>query len=391
MHIVLAVLWLIVVIDAVWWWLVTRWTRKKFPRVVIALFMSGQIVGFLWLIASRWSGSGADRVVPEFVSVALLLWHSLGTALLIILALPLALALLVIRRREGRQSGSANDERALSRREFLGFTAALAPPLFTISLSGIAMAQLQNFRVRRFVLPFANLPLALDGFTIAQVADIHVGRFTSGRVLKKMVATVNDLRSDLVLLAGDLINDALADLDEGISLARQMQGRFGLFNIEGNHDLIENPAEFERRMRASGIPFLLDQTAIVPVNGAPLQLLGLSWTRTHEYRDAAISAAVKNLLRLRQPDAFPVLLAHHPHAFDEAIAQAMPLTLSGHTHGGQLMWNEHVGFGPALFRYWSGRYLRGASQLVVSNGVGNWYPLRVNAPAEILHLTLRRA
>jgi len=69
----------------------------------------------------------------------------------------------------------------------------------------------------------------------------------------------------------------------------------------------------------------------------------------------------------------------------------LPLTLSGHTHGGQLMLNEALGFGPAMFRYWSGRYKRGQSQLIVSNGIGNWFPLRVNAPAELVQITLRRA
>ena len=68
----------------------------------------------------------------------------------------------------------------------------------------------------------------------------------------------------------------------------------------------------------------------------------------------------------------------------------MPLTLSGHTHGGQLMLNERCGFGPALFRYWSGLYTRDDSKLIVSNGVGNWFPLRARAPAEIVHLTLVR-
>jgi hypothetical protein len=100
---------------------------------------------------------------------------------------------------------------------------------------------------------------------------------------------------------------------------------------------------------------------------------------------------VRQLLKQRQPDAFPILLAHHPHAFDAAAETNLPLTLSGHTHGGQLMWNEREGFGPALFRYWSGLYTRGASQLIVSNGVGNWFPLRINAPAEIVHITLSRA
>jgi predicted MPP superfamily phosphohydrolase len=170
-----------------------------------------------------------------------------------------------------------------------------------------------------------------------------------------------------------------------------MQGRYGSYLIEGNHDLIENPAEFERRVRASGIPFLLDEAQTISVRGVPLQLLGLSWTRAHADRDVAIGAAVDRLLQLRQPDVFPILMAHHPHAFDAAAKAKLPLTLSGHTHGGQLMLNEREGFGPALFHYWSGLYRRGESSLVVSNGVGNWFPLRINAPAEIIHLTLERA
>ena len=171
-----------------------------------------------------------------------------------------------------------------------------------------------------------------------------------------------------------------------------MEARFGVAIIEGNHDLIENAREFETRVRASSIPFLLDESMIVDVRGVPVQLLGLRWTRVHgEGRDAAIDADVRKLLEQQTPNAFPILLAHHPHAFDAAVEAGMPLTLSGHTHGGQLMLNEQLGFGPAMFRYWSGLYEHGTSKLIVSNGVGNWFPLRVNAPAEIVHLTLRRA
>ena len=129
---------------------------------------------------------------------------------------------------------------------------------------------------------------------------------------------------------------------------------------------------------------------IVDVRGVPVQLLGLRWTRVHgEERDAAIAAEVRKLLEQRAANAFPILLAHHPHAFDAAAEASMPLTLSGHTHGGQLMLNEQLGFGPAMFRYWSGLYQRDRSKLIVSNGVGNWFPLRMNAPAEIVHITLR--
>jgi len=99
---------------------------------------------------------------------------------------------------------------------------------------------------------------------------------------------------------------------------------------------------------------------------------------------------VRRLMSQREPETFPILLAHHPHAFDAAAEASLPVTLSGHTHGGQLMLNEQRGFGPALFRYWSGLYSKGASKLIVSNGVGNWFPLRVRAPAELVHLTLVR-
>jgi predicted MPP superfamily phosphohydrolase len=297
-----------------------------------------------------------------------------------------------ISRRRRQPEQQLSDHRShYTRREFLSVTAAITPPLLTLGLTGIALSQLDQFRVRHLVVPIRDLPRDLDGTTIAHVSDMHVGRFTSGRVLREMVRVVNEFHADLVLLTGDLINDALTTLDEGIDLVRALDPRLGLYLIEGNHDLIENASEFERRVKASGIPFLLDESAIASVHGVPVQLLGLSWTRRHgANHDEAISRSVRALLQQRRPDVFPILLAHHPHAFDAAAEAGMPLTLSGHTHGGQLMLNEQVGFGPALFRYWSGLYTRGESKLIVSNGVGNWFPVRANAPAEVIHLTLRR-
>jgi len=126
----------------------------------------------------------------------------------------------------------------------------------------------------------------------------------------------------------------------------------------------------------------------VLVRGHPVQLLGLPWNRD----EGLIASSVRELARQVAPGAFPVLLAHHPHAFDAAAAAGIPLTVSGHTHGGQLMLGASVGFGPLMYRYWSGVYRKpehNEAALVVSNGVGNWFPLRTDAPAEIIHLTLR--
>jgi predicted MPP superfamily phosphohydrolase len=115
------------------------------------------------------------------------------------------------------------------------------------------------------------------------------------------------------------------------------------------------------------------------VRGQAVRILGLRWDE---------GDGIASDLARRDRDDFTILLAHHPDAFDAAAQADVPLTLAGHTHGGQLMLTPHFGFGPWLYRYWSGLYRKGASQLVVSNGVGNWFPLRIGAPAEIIFLTL---
>ena len=384
-------------LDIFWWCVLARATNRKWVRAFATIFMIAQTIGLIWLLSGRLFQTDWDRWLPKSATAAIFIWHFIGLGLLSLVGVALIPIFLVqqmvriTRRRRQPEERLSDPSNHYTRREFLSVAAAITPPLLTLGLTGIALSQLNQFRVRHLVVPIRDLPRDLDGTTIAHVSDMHVGRFTSGRVLREMVRVVNEFRADLVLLTGDLINDALTTLDEGIDLVRALDPRLGLYLIEGNHDLIENAPEFERRVKASGIPFLLDESAIASVHGVPVQLLGLSWTRRNgANHDEAISRSVRTLLQQRRPDVFPILVAHHPHAFDAAAEAGMPLTLSGHTHGGQLMLNEQLGFGPAFFRYWSGVYTRGQSKLIVSNGVGNWFPVRANAPAELIHITLRR-
>src|SRR5437763_8795372 len=397
MRFVLVLIGIMFALDVLWWAISARIAKPIFARVGVAIFALAQLAGVIWLLTQRFAHAESMALFSKFAMATVFIWHMILLPLLLLLTVALlpilAMGALIRRARRLRNFDltSADARGALSRRQFLGVALAAAPPLFNLSLASVAMRQLDQFRVRRFVLPIVGLPSDLHGLTITQISDMHVGRFTSGRVLREVVQVVNELRADLVLLTGDLINDALVDLSYGLDLVRSMQARYGIYLIEGNHDLIENGPEFERRVKDSGIPFLLDESIVIKIRGAPLQLLGLSWTRARENRDAAIAAAVSHLLKQRQPESFPILLAHHPYAFDAAAAASVPLTLAGHTHGGRLMLNDQYGFGPALFRYWSGLYSKGAGKLVVSNGVGNRFPLRVRAPAELLHLTLLRS
>jgi len=171
-----------------------------------------------------------------------------------------------------------------------------------------------------------------------------------------------------------------------------MKSRYGLFLCEGNHDLIESRTGFETAIRSSKLGFLLNESATLSVKGQPVQILGLRWGegmgRAQGSTGSFPADALQRLLAMREPNDFTILLAHHPGAFDRAVEAGIPLTLAGHTHGGQLMLTKAIGFGPWLYRYWSGLYQKGSSQLVVSNGAGNWFPLRIHAPAEIIHITL---
>src|SRR5207248_9624429 len=296
-----------------------------------------------WLLTQRFAHAESMALFSKFAMATVFIWHMIFLPLLLLLAIALspilAMAALIRTARRLRNSNPASVDAnvALSRRQFLGVALAAAPPLFNLSFATIAMRQLDQFRVRRFVLPIVGLPSDLHGLTITQVSDMHVGRFTAGRVLRDVVRVVNELHADLVLLTGDLINDALIDVDRGLDLVRSMQARYGVYLLEGNHDLIENGPEFERRVKNSGIPFLLDESIVIKIRGASLQLLGLSWTRARENRDAAIATAVNHLLNQRQPERFPILPAHHPHAFDAAAAASAPLAFAGHTPGGPLI------------------------------------------------------
>jgi uncharacterized protein len=401
----------LLVVDLLWLTAAVRLLRRARwrPGVLIAhsLFVALQFAGLIIVILARWPEFPFE--LPRIGTVAVYVWHLLFLPVLLPLMLIGGLIGLVVAFFRGpkrapimqathiRPLAPAAAAPVMDRRSFLGTVAVLAPPVLSLGLTGIAMRQLEHFRVRRFTIPIVNLPASLDGATIAHVSDMHVGRFTTGEVLHEMTAAVNGLRADIILMTGDLINSSLEELPEAIAAVRRLDAPGGVYTVEGNHDLFQGRVEFERRVKDAGIALLVNETANVTLRGHPVNLLGLRWgapgfgvTRPQS-TDAAIRVSFDQLLAQRNPDAFPILLAHHPHAFDEAVDDGLPLTLAGHTHGGQLMLNEETGFGPMMFRYWSGLYTRVNSHLVVSNGVGNWFPLRVSAPAEVIHITLRRA
>jgi len=407
---VVSIIFLIFILgDFVWCWKsLVRFRRLPQPwrmagNVSLIIFTAVQMSGFLVLVFGRRVDLPVESFFPKSLIAGVYLWHCLVLLPMVFLWFLARVAggILWIGRtlvRPGQTEPAApatsHDGRSMTRREFAAAAVCVAPAILTLGATGIAAGQWNQFRVRHLIVPLPQLPTALDGLTIAQVSDLHVGVFTRGAILDRIVEATNQLRADLVLLPGDLINYALRDLPAGLDVVKRLEAPGGVLMCEGNHDLFEDPVAFRERTAAAGVRLLVNETAIMQIREVPIQVLGLRWGSgggdphaMSNRGDLAIAGSMKELLIQKKGDAFRILLAHHPHAFD--YAEDIPLTLSGHTHGGQIMLTKGIGFGPALFRYWSGLYQKAGRAMVVSNGVGNWFPLRVQAPAEIVHITLR--
>jgi predicted MPP superfamily phosphohydrolase len=272
-----------------------------------------------------------------------------------------------------------------TRRQFLGAAAAFAPQAALGGTLLAAAGQAGKFRIRHIELALPQLPKGLDGMVLAHISDTHVGRFVGPKELEAIAQATAALNPDLIVFTGDLIDFNLVDLPPAIAALRQMETIAPVAMCVGNHDLFEDGRQFRRRVRTAEVGLMVNEAMPLTVRGQKVELLGLDWGTQFSPRADGLQQHMRDVLRRRHASGFPILLAHHPHAFDQAAEAGIPLTLSGHTHGGQIMLTPNWGPGRA-FKYWSGLYARGDSKLV-----GNWFHLRINAPAEIIRLTLRTA
>ncbi|HZL35157.1 MAG TPA: metallophosphoesterase [Tepidisphaeraceae bacterium] len=398
-------------LDVGWWRAADRRLHRRgaprWCRAFLAIFMCVLLVYLALSLAWPDVVRGSRGPAPMIVHAVAYLWHFMVLPVLIVGMIGGALLRAIGRIRHrarraaasrisspSRPSSSAVAGRAFSRRQLLASAAVAAAPLAAVAMGGGTLAQMQARRLRRFNLQIPDLPTALEGMTITHVSDTHIGKFLHASRLPEIADAVNALGADFIVFTGDLIDAALDDLPAGIDFLRRLKPRCGMAICEGNHDLFQNRGEFEWRIRDSGLPALIGEQRTLlysppyPRKGQtyPVQFLGLQWNPFDDWMNESFGY----LHPLVRPDAFPILLAHHPHAFDPAARSGIPLTLSGHTHGGQIMLTPNFGAGSLRFRYISGLYQKPGSQLIVNNGIGNWFPLRINAPAELGHVTLRR-
>ena len=382
-------------------WVLYRWAVACWPRVARHKWIFVAIVTLL-VVASpllRWFFTRKHvafaGTIHSIVSIELLA--------VVLAAVPLALLRGVFRATAPKPASDpspapepSRSPPQLSRRQIV--EAATGSSFLAASGSMFGWGILRGrhaFQVDELVVKIPGLSRVLDGYTIAQVSDIHVGAYIGDRELAEGFARIAEIRPDIVVATGDLVD---FDRTYGPLIARRLadlQTRDGVFAILGNHDHYAGADPIVGALRAAGVDALVNAGRhIRAADGGGFALLGLDDLLGARRGAGPILARADAMV---PADAPRIVLSHQPSTID-LWAGRVALQLSGHTHGGQI----NPGFRPAdlLMRYVAGRYevpapqateprpLRGTT-LYVNRGFGTvGPPARIGAPPEVTKVVL---
>jgi uncharacterized protein len=237
-----------------------------------------------------------------------------------------------------------------------------------------------------------DLPPGLDGMRVVQISDTHVGPQTSRRHLARVARIAAEARADLVVVTGDLVDDHAPDVAHYAAGLGALAAPLGVYAVAGNHDVYAGWPAVRERLRALPLTVLVNEWRWVEHRGARFALLGTGdpagGRGGTESGGPDLDRAFDGLPR----DAFVVALAHNPALWPALAKRGVRLTLSGHTHWGQL---AIPGLGWSLASPFNahamGGYVEGESVLYVHPGSNYWgIPFRLGTPPEVAVIELRR-
>ena len=270
---------------------------------------------------------------------------------------------------------------AITRRAALKGVLATAIGAVTGTATYGVVYERHHIGVTRADLDVSGLPSALEGLRIALLTDIHHSRLVSAEDVTAAVQLVLAEHPDLVVLGGDYVTFGdRAFVGPVADLLAPLHAPHGVFAILGNHD---DDKDMPAALARQGFSVLKDQRTQLRVHGETIDVAGIRfWTR----RPAELTRVLRNA------SGTVLLLAHDPRRLVEASQLNVPVVLSGHTHGGQVLL---PGVGAvakaARFPILAGTGRRENTSIFVSRGIGTVYvPMRFNCPPEVAIVTLRR-
>jgi hypothetical protein len=371
---------------AAWRWLAQaapRWMERH-RRATLAVF----VLLFCLPLARAASFLHARAAVWSIAAAFGMLWH-LGIAMTMAV-IGLVRAGRALEARWARRKGALGPDAAvLGRRQVLeSAVGAIAFGASGATLGWGTWRGRYEWSIEEVAIRLPKLPRALDGFTIVQLSDIHVGTFIGERELDRGLGLLRGIRADLIAITGDIVDADPRYVPIAARCLGALAAREGVVCIPGNHDYYTGEDAVLGGMRRAGIDVLVNRGRIIaPGDGGGFALLGVDdlSARTGRRRGAGPDLALAQ--SMVPPDRATVLLSHQPRFAAVAERAGIDLQLSGHTHGGQI----NPGFRPIdlFFRYVAGRYQVGGMQLYVNRGFGTvGPPTRVGAPPEITKIVL---
>ncbi len=271
------------------------------------------------------------------------------------------------------------------RRKFLvaARAATFAAPVIA---TGFGIIQRDHLRLRQIDIPIPNLPKDLQGLKLVQISDIHLSPFVSERLLARAIDMANETHANIGLVTGDLITRVRDPLDICLKHLARLRVDAPILGCLGNHEIYAESEDYTTRAGlAIGIRFLRRESQILKFGESSINFAGYDYQRKgKEYLIDAEEMVVPGMLN--------VMLSHSPDVFPVSAAKGYALTLSGHTHGGQVnveILHQSLNIARFLTPYVDGLYREGNASIFVTRGVGTvGLPARIGVPPEIALIRL---
>ena len=260
------------------------------------------------------------------------------------------------------------------------------------------MVGTDRLNVRQVTIEFDDLPKAFDGYRIAQFTDVHLGSMKDELMLRAVTA-IDDMRPDLIVFTGDIQNMGPDELPRFAQTLKRLKAKDGVMSVLGNHDYSRYvnlpPDEALRNERMTrdfetsvGWQLLLNDNRIVRRCSDSIVIAGGENDGRPPF---PAKADLKKAMRGIHAKSFVVMLQHDPSAWRRHILPLTnaQLTLSGHTHGGQI---SLFGLRPTelVGKEDDGLYVEGKRKLFVSTGLGGFVPFRFYMNPEVVEITLKK-
>ena len=317
---------------------------------------------------------------PDQAQWALTSAHTIVIAGLGILVTSIVWGPLMTWARRNRSTGVPDP----TKRALLVNTARAIPAASTLISPAGVQAAMKKPIIRPVQIPIQDLASDLVGLKILQLTDVHFGLHIDAEQFKYAAEAAREHNPDLVVLTGDIADD-YSKLGPALDYLKDLAPPLGIFACIGNHEIYRGREEAEAIYRRKAIGYLCNDGVELKRGEASFWLAGADDpARLFRNRGAFYKKTIgKAMAQKPSTSDLSILLCHRPTGFDAAAQQGVDLTLSGHTHGGQMALGGRSIFEPFLpGKYLLGHYQREKSHLYTSPGLGHWLPFRLNCPCE---------